>query len=325
MKSLLSCYHPTRVIFVDDSNILLESLPPVLDDNIASFDYFDDPESALELINNAESSFSTQDRKIEDIYKAIYNPKRYEEISTVIVDYEMPSMKGLEFCEKVQNPYVRKILYTGAADESIAIKAFNKGIIDGYIQKSIPDESEVINDFIRESQLKYFRSLTDISVEAILREYSAEYPGETAFYDPAFIEYFDQLVKEHNVCEYYLNEIFGSFVFLSAKGKPSALFTYPEEIFERMQFEFQGILEDKMTSTKQLHSSIIKDLEEKRKMICLPFCGEEMNPEPEKWEKYTYPVKALKGKQTYYVAYVPDADYLNHSEILSFEKYSRSR
>ncbi|WP_032113160.1 response regulator [Candidatus Paracaedibacter symbiosus] len=325
MKSLLCCYYPTKVIFVDDSTLLLESLVPILDENVASYDYFDSPEAALELINNSESSFSIQDRKIDEIYKTIYNPRRYEEISTVIVDYEMPSMKGLEFCENLQNPYIRKILYTGAADESLAITAFNKGIIDGYIPKNHPDPSAAINDFVKESQLKYFRSLTDVSVEAILREYSAENPGDTAFYDPAFIDYFDELVKKHNFCEYYLNEIFGSFVFLSPKGKPSALFTYPEEIFERMQLEFQGILEDKMTSTKQISSSLIKDLEEKRKMVCLPFCGGEMHPEPEKWEKYAYPVQEVKGNQTYYVAYVPDADYVTHSEVLSFEKYSRSR
>lgn len=325
MKSLLSCCFPTKVIFVDDNNILLESLPPVLDDNIATYDYFDNPESALELINNSPSSFSIQDHKIDDIYKIIYNPARYEEISTVIVDYEMPSMKGLEFLEKLKNPYIRKILYTGAADDNLAINAFNKGIIDGYIPKNISNQSEVINNFIRESRLKYFRSLTDVSVEAILREYSAENPEGTAFYDPLFIEYFDQLIVENNICEYYLNEISGSFVFLSPKGKPSVLFTYPAEILERSNLEFQSILEDKIAEGSKIPSSLIKDLEKNHKTICFPFCGEDMYPEPENWEMYAYPIKVLKGKQKYYVAYVPDASYLNHSEIISFEKYSQSR
>jgi CheY-like chemotaxis protein len=81
-----------------------------------------------------------REKKIHEIYKVIYNPRRYEEISTVIVDYDMPSMKGLEFCEKLQNPYIRKILYTGVAGEGLAIEAFNKGLIDGYIRKGDPNQ-----------------------------------------------------------------------------------------------------------------------------------------------------------------------------------------
>lgn len=302
----------------------------IIDKDLASCDFFDNPYEALELINNAKKidflspSFSMREKKIHNIYKTVYNPKRHEEISTVIVDYEMPSMKGLEFCEKVQNPHIRKILYTGVADEGIAIQAFNKGLIDGYIRKGDPNQSVVLNDFVRESQLKYFKSLTDTSIDSILREYSTSNPGDTAFYDPAFIEYFHGLIKKHNICEYYLNELEGGFVFLSLKGKPSSLFTYSQEGFNDLQSDFLGTLQDSLAAGKKVSSSLIKDLEENRRTICWPFCGDNMHPDPENWEEYAYPVQIIKGKQPYYVAYVPDADYVGQLEIVSFDKYRRS-
>jgi hypothetical protein len=44
-------------------------------------------------------------------------------------------------------------------------------------------------------------------------------PGDTAFYDPAFINYFHELVKKHDVCEYYLNEVEGALFFCHQKEK----------------------------------------------------------------------------------------------------------
>ncbi len=331
MNSLLCCYFPTKIVFVDDNSRMLKSLGAILDMNVASYDFFDDPYTALESINNSQTinflspSFSIREREVEEIYKTIYNPKRHEEVSTVIVDYEMPGMKGLEFCEKLKNPHIRKILYTGVADEELAIQAFNKGIIDGFIRKNTTGQAAVINEFIRESQFKYFKSLTGSSIETIIKEYAVGNPEDTALYDPVFASYFNELLEKNNICEYYLNDISGGFVFLTSKGKPSALFIYSEENFENIQLEFQGILENKIAEGKRISSSLIKDLEENRKTVCLPFCGVKMNPDPETWDKYAYPVQSLKGNQTYYVAYVPDADYVNHSEIISFEKYSRSR
>ncbi|WP_051908729.1 response regulator [Candidatus Odyssella acanthamoebae] len=171
MNSLLCCYFPTKVIFVDDSSSILRSLAPILDHNIATYGFFDNPYKALEFVNSFQgidflpSAFPSREQKSDEIYKAIFSPQRYEEVSSVIVDYEMPSMKGLEFCEKLQNPYIRKILYTGVADEKVAIEAFNKGLIDGYIRKQdeSDDPSLILNNFIRQSQLKYFKTLTDVS------------------------------------------------------------------------------------------------------------------------------------------------------------------
>lgn len=331
MKSLLCCYFPTKVIFVDDNTFFLESMEGVLDGSLASCDFFDNPDAALEVINNTQNldfltaDYSLKEIKIPEIYRVVYNPQRHEEISTVIVDYEMPRMKGLEFFEKIKNPHIRKILYTGIASEELAIQAFNDGLIDGYIRKNDPTPTKTINKFVSESQYKYFKSLTDASLEAILREYSNDNPGETAFYDPVFIEYFNKLVKEHNICEYYLNESSGSFVFLTANGKTSALFTYPEEIFERVHLDFQSALEDAAASKRQISPSLIKDLEGNRKMICLPICGDEMHPDPEEWERYAYPVEVIQGKYPYYVAYAPDAEYIEQSKIVSFNQYMRNQ
>lgn len=211
----------------------------------------------------------------------MYNPKRHEEVSTVIVDYEMPSMKGLEFCEKIKNPYLRKILYTGAADEGIAVKAFNEGIIDGYIKKQDPHKKDTINNLVRTNQLKYFQSLTNVLVGSIFKEITSKDPKETAFYDPAFINYFNRFVEKHNICEYYMNEIVGGFVCLSSQGEVSLLFTYTEQTLEENKINAYSVLNQ--VSADPHSAALINDIEEKRKALCFPFWGELLEITPQNW------------------------------------------
>ncbi|WP_010302010.1 hypothetical protein [Candidatus Odyssella thessalonicensis] len=47
MNSLLCCYFPTKVIFVDDNALFLQNSIPILDHDIASYEFFDDPLKAL--------------------------------------------------------------------------------------------------------------------------------------------------------------------------------------------------------------------------------------------------------------------------------------
>lgn len=331
MSSLLCCYFPTKVVFVDDNSLFLKSVATVLDKNTASYNFIGNPYTALEYINNAPvvnfSSSLERDgqQKLNSIYETIYNPKRHEVISTVVVDYQMPRMNGLEFCEKIQNPNIRKILHTGVADEHLAIEAFNKGLIDGYIKKSASDQAASLKDFVGKSQEKYFQALTKFSVESILKDCILEYPEDSAFYDPVFINYFNEIVKKYSIQEYYLNDSSGTFVCLTAKGNPSVLFTYPEDTFDVTQGEYQTLLEEEQNKGNEGDSSsLMEDLEAKRIAVCcFPFIDKDQSEKRSLMEDI-YPIKVLQGKHLYYTAYAPNADYLNYKKIVSFDEYKRS-
>ncbi|AIK95703.1 response regulator [Candidatus Odyssella acanthamoebae] len=332
MNSLLCCYFPTKVIFVDDDEGVLKSINSFINHDIANYDFFTDPYKALEVINSSiptdfiTSSISSPEAKIYELYKAMHNAKRHEEVSTVIVDFQMPAMNGLEFCEKIKNPYVRKILHTGVADENVAIRAFNKGIIDGYIKKQDFDKEKVVNDFIHTSQLAYFKTLTDVLVGSAFKEINSINPEETAFYDPVFIQYFDELVKKHSICEYYINEVVGGFICLSRKGELSTLYAFTAETLEDNQINTHATLRDLIDLENSDYAALIKDIEEDRKTMCFPFYGKGwVDINSHNWKNYVHTLEVIEGNHPYYVAYIPHPGFEKDLNLCSFEHSQQAR
>jgi len=67
--------------------------------------------------------------------------ERYALTRVCVVDYSMPGMDGLETLgELVEWPGAR-VLLTGQADEQVAVRAFNRGLIEQFIAKQSPDIS----------------------------------------------------------------------------------------------------------------------------------------------------------------------------------------
>jgi CheY-like chemotaxis protein len=65
--------------------------------------------------------------------------ERYALARVCVVDYSMPSMDGLETLSELVEWPGSRVLLTGQADEQIAVRAFNRGLIDQFIPKQSPD------------------------------------------------------------------------------------------------------------------------------------------------------------------------------------------
>jgi CheY-like chemotaxis protein len=65
--------------------------------------------------------------------------ERYALARVCVVDYSMPSMDGLQALSELVDWPGSKVLLTGQADEQIAVRAFNRGLIDQFIPKQSPD------------------------------------------------------------------------------------------------------------------------------------------------------------------------------------------
>ena len=150
MNTIPVCLFPTKVLVIDDDASSLKNLGLNLDDTSFSYKFYDKPQEALTFLTKIyePDSFEKRlvlqpdDRKwqhamlevnIYDLMKEVYNPNRFEQISTLIVDFEMPGMNGLEVCEKITDPSIQKILLTGEGDENLAVQAFNRGLIHRYL------------------------------------------------------------------------------------------------------------------------------------------------------------------------------------------------
>lgn len=236
-----TCYFPSTTIFIDDNRDFLLNFVLQLDEWLA-YRIFDSPFDALEsiqkkyreldlLVERCYSSYkeitkSTSDDQYSSlpaILTGLYNPRRFSDVSVIVVDYAMPGMNGLEFCHQIANTNIKKILLTGKADEGLAMKALSDGLIHRYIHKSDPDVAELITKSISELQLQYFQ---DISMD-LVRLLTLTPPA--CLSDKKFGDFFQKFCHEHGVVEYYLVDNSGSFLLLDVDANVSFLIVKNEE------------------------------------------------------------------------------------------------
>lgn len=209
---LALCYYPTVVAFIDDSQSFLSAVELAMSSQFNCIT-FNDPIRALNHSNNLNkinwNAFSENDYNYasdsEQFIRSTLNLSinkitdsgRYEEISVVVVDYDMPGMNGIEFCKNLKNPNIKKILLTGQAGTDEAIKAFNSNTINYYIKKSDDNLFETLSRAIQEMQNRYFIDISSyIKIRAIDNK-------QSLFNDVKLSEYFSNIVKANDISEYY--------------------------------------------------------------------------------------------------------------------------
>ena len=229
---LFPYYFPTTAVFVDDNPSFLRSLALELPEELA-FQTFENAEAALERINRTSSAPPLYQRcftqiglpgasanateklihlDLSQIELEISNTERFQEVSVVVVDFDMPAIDGLEFCKRITNPRIRKILFTGVADEKIAVQAFNAGIIDRFIIKSQPDAVSAVRKAVLELQQRYFEAISE-TLRATLMLNPPPF-----LTDPAFERLFADLRDKRKLVEYYLVANPGGFLTLTDQG-----------------------------------------------------------------------------------------------------------
>ena len=324
-KSIPSFYFPTQVMLVDDDpgycqymlqNLALDHVTNFVSNSRASdaLDVLNACREADELVGSLvnegdelEWEHRAIDVNIYDQYKEIYNSSRFNRFSVLVVDYEMPSMNGFEVCQQLESPNIQKIILTGEADESLAVQAFNEGLIDHFIRKQSSTLLEDLEFAIQAAQHKFFCKLTETITNAVTRH---THPI-SAIAIPEFRRHFFQLIQTHNIVEYYLFESIGSFVMLDADGKSYGLFTNTPEQFE-LVLE-QAKLED-------APKEIIQDLRHFRQMLCYHHRDNVKLPPVSEWGNYLKPTQMIQGHTPYYFAFDQKLVDLDEQRILPFSK-----
>lgn len=230
------CFFPTQTIIIDDSPQFLDALKVSLAPESAWYQFFQQPEEALDYLNHhyaRDTSTDTMMQQIDEtayehyliemniagVYKQIYNPKRFQQVSCIVVDYDMPSMTGLEFCQQLKHPDIQKILLTGMTEHDPAIRAFNEGAINYFVNKTHRGP-ERLRDAIQSAHQKYFRRLSEPAHHTILRSNASA----TALNNPAYETLLQRVIARYNIAEYYLLEQTGSLLMLDSQGALYTLF-----------------------------------------------------------------------------------------------------
>lgn len=232
---LALCYYPTAVAFIDDSQSFLSAIELAMSTKFTCIT-FSDPIRALNHSNNLNkvnwNAYTNNDYSYasdsEQFIKNTLNLSvnkitdsgRYDEISVVVVDYDMPEMNGIEFCKKLKNPNIKKILLTGQAGSDDAIKAFNNNIINYYIKKSDDDLFENLSRAIQELQNRYFLDISSyIKIRAIDNK-------KSLFNDAKLSEYFSAIVRDYDIVEYYFLTNPPRYKLKARNGKTSLFLVY---------------------------------------------------------------------------------------------------
>ncbi|MBY0461804.1 MAG: response regulator [Alphaproteobacteria bacterium] len=318
-------YHPTTVLLIDDDRNYLRQLQSLLSRNAAKFIIEPTPQKALQIayhninmqasIHNCFNYLEEEELEtyrmavnVSNIYKMIYNDARFDQISTVIVDYNMPGMNGLEFCKKIQDTSIRKILLTGETDETLVIKAFNEGVIDAYIRKHQDNFYTVIQETLEKCQESYFADFSK-KIEAV---FDPEDQKKAAFCSEKFKDYFKIVTQTYKIKEFYMLERTGSFLCIDQDGNHGVLVTQSKESVELLLDSQEALT---------AHPKILKALKDNTHILCYKHITEAPLPAGSSWGEYTFPADYLKeDDETFLCAYVPGKFGLQKENLKTFNQ-----
>ena len=332
MNKLLSFYHPSTAIFVDDQQGFLTALKYRLSPTLPVV-FFNNPLKALESIENYPSFqegklrhlFKVDDQlpeliqdgsdtdtyiglKLDEICQIANDANRFHEQSVVIVDYMMPNLDGINFCKRLKNHPIKKIMLTGSNDHSMAIQAFNEGIIDYFLVKDGPNLIEQLDHAIDKMQKSYFSSLMENRLGDVF---------ETIipfFKNIAIVQFYEKLMKELNAVEFYLLDRLGSLLFITYEGTPITLVISTEQVIE----SYASIAED------QNEMEIAGILLRKEKLIYFPNKLDHMKP-ASNWESFLFDATPFPEHPGIYYSIIHDQSLqpLRVEQIKSQKIYSK--
>ncbi len=294
-------YHPTTVCFIDDNDSFLRSLTFDLPKDWSYLSFLT-PEEALETINTphpstplVERCFSLNNERdrslvnfnVNALEQEIKQPDRFARLSVLMIDFSMPTMSGLKFCEHVHDTDIKKALLTGVADENTAVAAFNQGLIDRYIPKSSLATMNQVIPHIEELQEEYFTQFT----KRLHLGLTGAPPGFLK--DHAVYDYVHEVIALNEIVEYYfVNDPTGYLMLQSDGGIMRLVIQNLEELNAQIA----------MATRQGAPTSVLNKLKNGHSLGYFyeapnDYLGHETYP----WEEFLLPARIVNGAEKWFV------------------------
>lgn len=315
---VLVFFFPTTVVLVDDDFIFLDYLKKHISGLPVNCKTFSNGVEALEFIRESSendildiSDFCVPRNKevgnravfpsIDWVHEKICSPNRFQKISVVISDYQMPYMDGVSFLSKIQDRKIQKILLTGFAENNAGIEALNSGDISCFLTKNLlSDVKKMINEYTQ----RYFRIYSDFIFNAVI--------GEKKIFqkDVFFSDFFNEIYSQSGCVEYYLIDESGSFLMLTEDGCVKTLNVISETEISR--------LIDVAMASGEADGDCLKKLRSRKYMLA---CHEKV-PVSE-WGKCLRPSEVIECTERYYYSFCENENLSWKNEIVSFAAYKK--
>ena len=318
-------HFPTTVAFVDDNPQFLVNLSLQLDSQLA-FRLFHSPVSALLALNadsseapmverffslyrdreDANNSRHVIDVSLDLIHREVHNARRFEQVSVVVVDYDMPQIDGLEFCRSLKNPAIKKILLTGKADERIAVRAFNEKTIDRFIRKQNDDVMSVLNRTIAELQQEYFDQIEHMLSDALA-------VGSHLFLgDPEFAGRFQEIRQRHGIVEHYLTCTPDGILLLDAGGSAHLLIVQTETM---MQAHYE------IAYDQAAPAGLLEQLRGGHSVPYFWKTSGNYSPIYQDWQACLHPATEFRGRDSYLYSLIKNPGAFNLKQVYPYSAY----
>lgn len=321
METLPGCFFPTEVVFIDDSEIYLQTLTLFCESHLKHLKLktFSKAKEALEYIASKqkpcfEQFFQTEDTfcsncyamklNVFSLHKMIYDPSRFSQISVILADYNLgpDQMNGVDFCKSINDKNIQKILFTAETDRSFVIKAFNEDYIQKYVSKQEVGSFEKVVNLISQAQEHYFFEYTK-SIQIALKENSK---FSLAIYSEAFQTYFKNFLKKNSIKEYYLLDAVGSYLMIDDANRIKILFVQNEDQCKANYLEQKEELDP--------------ELREKLKEGKVVYCNTSFwTQETKKANSFFVPAECVQDAQSnakFYCACLQNIDFIEPSKIV---------
>lgn len=332
------CYHPTTVMMVDDDPTFLKYAALQLKDKCAILP-FNSVDEAIQFIQQDYHHRPFTTRCIESnrlnvlaIRNEVYNPDRFKEIVTTVVDYDMPNKNGIELINTMALPpdvlFNAFIMLTGSISSPNDPRIAGQGIRDHQLFKK--DDPECLNKLLTEIKQTNATIFQWFSYEPA--QYLAQDPHEHALFlfNKDCIELIDAYVKQHEICELYLFDRQGSYLFLDEHAHFSWFFIRDETGIENTI---------QLATQYNAPRSIIEALKSKEVILSLYEPDDIKHMKTIDWErcllkatKKTTSIEYLERfgvttAPTYYYAFTKECYHhgIDQGKILSFRDFLKSQ
>ncbi|WP_010303233.1 hypothetical protein [Candidatus Odyssella thessalonicensis] len=293
------CFFPTKTICITEDPASVASL---LNDP-SQISCFTSMELALNCLNKSEKSEILFERILSSyeggldcnnviyLHEEIYNPRRFEAVSCIIISDQIAESSGLEIFRKINDSNIQKIYLTTDLDHKAAVNAFNEGLIDFYLYKKDPKAKEILSTYLKEAQLNYFKELTQNSSQFLLKQWHSLNNVGSILVNPLFIQHIQSILEEQCTQEYYLLDIIGSFLSIDGEGKINAILAFTDEILARHMQDIEETLQLEPSLEKKINVDNLPSL------FCIPSL---YHPVFHNLEPFVVPVLPYASGQPHY-------------------------
>ncbi|MEM7621250.1 MAG: response regulator [Pseudomonadota bacterium] len=329
-------YHPTSVLIVDDDALLLRSLSGLMQSIGQTYNAFNDPQKALDFVLTQNHKFPTHGDflsaypeifniselqrgdlliklKTSSFMNVMNNSDRFSQISVAIVDYDMPGMTGIDFCRKLNDLPLKKIILTGRASQKQAVNAFNERIIDCFFNKKEPNLEDKILQEVARLQKDFFSHNTEaLKIACSLQQ--TEFIIDSAFQDILM-----PIINENNIVEYYLNTHPPGLLMFDASGKPRLVLVYDEQ---RLQAHYE------IAQEAGAPTAILNKISSQRFIPLFPTNSGYYEPYVSGiWQNYFWPAHRISGQKDWYISDLIDEDFLQYGleNMGSYQSYQQNQ